>query len=114
MRLTNVNEIDVENLSNRIGQGNNSFKIIDVREFHEMAHGVINGAIPIPLATLPVRLSEFDPAEELILVCRSGARSAQACYFLNNQGFTNTYNLVGGMMAWIRRGLKTSVPVPAF
>lgn len=107
MRLTNISEINVQVLASRLEAETPAPKIIDVRELHEVSQGTISGAIHIPLATLPVRLNELEPNEEIVVICRSGARSAQACYFLSQQGYDNTYNLSGGMMAWSRMGLNT-------
>jgi len=44
------------------------------------------------------------------MVCRSGARSAQACMFLQQQGYDNVFNLRGGMMAWANNGLEIGLP----
>lgn len=86
------------------------FRVIDVREFSEMAAGMIPGAEPMPLATVPVRLSELGQDEKLVFVCRSGARSAQACMFLMQRGYEKVYNLRGGMMGWSASGLPSQLP----
>ncbi len=78
------------------------YQIIDVREMPEIAAGKIENAHPMPLASLPMRLSELDNDKKIIMVCRSGARSAHACMFLKQQGFDNVYNLRGGLMGWVR------------
>ncbi len=82
-----------------------ALRVIDVREFSEMASGVIPGAEPMPLATVPLRLSELAQDEQLVFVCRSGARSAQACVFLQQRGYEQVYNLSGGIMGWVSSGL---------
>jgi rhodanese-related sulfurtransferase len=58
----------------------------------------------LPLHTLPARVQDFSREEKLVMVCRSGARSAQACMFLQQQGFSNVYNLRGGMIGWAQSG----------
>jgi len=75
--------------------------IIDVREPYEYEEQNI-GAINIPLNTLPQKLVDLEDLqdEEVIVHCRSGARSASAKAFLEQQGFTNVRNLVGGMLAY--------------
>jgi len=78
-----------------------SLTIIDVREDEEVATGIIPGARHIPLGELPMRLSEIDErSDEIILVCRSGARSARACEYLEHMGYSGLKNMVGGMIKW--------------
>lgn len=78
------------------------FQIIDVREIPEISAGKIETAQPMPLASIPMRLSELQSDKKIVIVCRSGARSAQACMFLQQNGFDNVYNLRGGMIGWVR------------
>ncbi|MCX7622888.1 MAG: rhodanese-like domain-containing protein [Thermomicrobium sp.] len=79
--------------------------VIDVREPHEWKTGHIPGARLIPLDELPLRVAELDPEREIVLVCRSGNRSAQATLYLQRAGFRRVVNLAGGMIAWTRAGL---------
>lgn len=74
--------------------------VLDVREPWELADGVIVGAINIPLGQLGHRLNELDSKNELLVVCRSGKRSADAVSRLASEGFTNAHSIVGGMLAW--------------
>lgn len=76
---------------------NEDLNIIDVREAEEVAEGMIPGAIHIPLGSIPERVSELDSSKEYIIVCRSGRRSANACQYLESEGF-NVINLEGGML----------------
>jgi len=46
----------------------------------------------------------LSPSDKLVIICRSGARSAQACLFLKQQGFSDVHNLRGGMMGWVQSG----------
>ncbi len=114
MMFTTINEIEAPQLAELMSNRNDDLVIIDVREIGEMAHGIIPGAIAMPLATVPVRMNELDGSKKIILVCRSGARSANACYFLAQQGFDNTYNLRGGMMAWRQHGFDATLPSVAY
>lgn len=66
--------------------------------------GTVPGAEALPLHILPEQMHKLSPAEKLVVVCRSGARSAQACMFLQQQGFSSVYNLRGGMMGWTQSG----------
>lgn len=79
------------------------FQVLDVREDDEWAAGHVPGAVHIPMGELPARVEEL-PEEELIVVCRSGGRSARASAWLNSTGF-DAYNLEGGLAAWQRAGL---------
>ncbi|GLC87277.1 rhodanese-like domain-containing protein [Lysinibacillus piscis] len=78
---------------------NEDLNIIDVREDDEVAQGMIPGAQHIALGTIPERLAELDTAKPYIIVCKVGGRSANACMYLEAQGFDVT-NLEGGMMAY--------------
>lgn len=76
-----------------------SLFILDVREAHEYAQGHIPGARLIPLGQLPFRAFELDRQVEVVIVCRSGARSSQATRYLQGQGY-RVLNMEGGMLAW--------------
>ena len=81
---------------------------MDVREPHENAEFNIGGVL-IPLGkvqTMQVDELEDLKNEEVIVYCRSGNRSGQACLILDSLGFKNTKNLVGGMLAWQDRFIK--------
>ena len=75
--------------------------MIDVREEHEYEEFNI-GATLIPLGEIADRLDEIEHLknEEIIIHCRSGARSGRAQQYLESEGFTNVRNLIGGMLAW--------------
>ena len=103
--FASIKEIDAHELSNWLNDKEGEFRVIDVREFNEIAAGTIPNAEPIPMATIPMRLNELDREKEMVFICRSGARSAQVCMFLQQQGFNNVTNLRGGMMGWAGAGL---------
>ena len=73
--------------------------MIDVREDEEVAQGMIQGAVHIPLGELPERLDEIDKSKSYIMICRSSGRSGRACEYLEAQGYDVT-NMVGGMLDW--------------
>ncbi len=95
-----IPEIDVVTLKNKI-DANEKFKIIDIRESEEVSICKINNTIHIPMMEIPKRFNEFDKNDELIIQCKSGARSARVCEFLIHQGFSNVKNLKGGILDWI-------------
>jgi adenylyltransferase/sulfurtransferase len=76
------------------------FKLLDVREKFEYDICRIPGAKLIPLGELPSRMSELDSADEIVLQCKSGARSAKALKLLREAGFGKLNNLEGGIVAW--------------
>jgi rhodanese-related sulfurtransferase len=100
----NVKEIDAPQLAQWVEDTDHKLRVIDVRQIEEIRAGTVPKAEPLPLHILPAKVHELDKAEKLIMVCRSGARSAQACMFLQQHGFTNVFNLRGGMMGWMQSG----------
>lgn len=80
---------------------------VDVREVHEFVGplGHLPGSENVPLALVPLRCSEWNKDEPVLLVCRSGGRSGQAAAFLRAQGFRRPLNLAGGMLAVEQLGL---------
>ena len=96
-----MQNITVEELKKKMDQGEN-LNLVDVREPYENAEFNIGGIL-YPLGNIQsMMVDELEPLmnEELILYCRSGNRSGQACMILDTLGFKNTKNLVGGMLAW--------------
>ncbi|MDQ3291922.1 MAG: rhodanese-like domain-containing protein [Bacteroidota bacterium] len=95
-----MEDITTDELKKRLESGEKPF-IVDVREPHEYDEFNI-GALNIPLGTLPQHLDELEPHkdEEIILHCRSGARSGNAKAYLQQQGYQKVRNLLGGMLAW--------------
>lgn len=105
-----IKEIDAPELARWMDEHPEKPRVLDVRQFPEIAAGTVPGAEPVPLHTLPLRLAELERDEKLVIVCRSGQRSAQACLFLAQQGFRNVFNLRGGMMAWAQHGQPIGLP----
>ena len=93
-------DMTVTELKSRIDRGT-APTIVDVREPSEHQICRIPSAILIPLGDLPARAHELDPGAEIILHCKSGARSARATKLLRDRGFANARNLKGGILAWI-------------
>ncbi len=92
-------EIDVHTLKARL-DAKEDFKFVDVREEHEYEEYNL-GAELIPLGSIPERLDDFgDKESDIVLHCRSGARSGNAQRYLESQGFTNVTNVTGGVLAW--------------
>ena len=94
-------EITVEQLKERFDQGDRP-EVIDVREPHE--YEIVNiGSRLIPLRKLPQQVHELDPGKEVVVLCKTGVRSAKAVEFLRKRGYDKAKNLVGGIEAWTRK-----------
>jgi sulfur-carrier protein adenylyltransferase/sulfurtransferase len=83
--------------------------ILDVREVPEAAICSLPGARLIPLGELTRRLDELDPDAEIVVHCKSGARSARAVALLREKGFARATNLTGGILQWIKE-IDQSLP----
>jgi rhodanese-related sulfurtransferase len=86
----------------RVAQAGGTVRVVDVREPTEFAGdlGHAPGAEMVPLATIETAAGTWDKDQEIVLVCRSGARSARAATLLALMGFRRPMNMVGGMIAW--------------
>lgn len=77
--------------------------LVDVRQPWEFDVCRIDGSKPVPMSSIPARFMELDRNAETVVICHHGARSYQVCMFLEQQGFTNLYNLYGGVAAWAQQ-----------
>jgi adenylyltransferase/sulfurtransferase len=105
---TPVPAITVQELKRKL-DAKEKFELIDVREKFEWDIARIPGAKLIPLGELPSRMSELDSADEIVLQCKSGMRSAKALKLLREAGFAKLSNLTGGIEAWADQ-IDSSVP----
>lgn len=80
---------------------NKNVQFVDVREVEEYEAGHIPTITHIPLSDLTERVGELDKQKQLVMVCRSGNRSAKACEYLESLGYSKVRNLFGGMMNWV-------------
>jgi adenylyltransferase/sulfurtransferase len=98
-QTTGVPEITPVELKRMMDAGE-PFQLVDVREPHEFDICRIPGSVLIPLGDVPGRMNELDSAEEIVVHCRSGQRSARAVDLLRKAGFRRIHNLKGGILAW--------------
>ncbi len=103
-----IHEVDASTLKSWLDNGE-SVRLIDVRTPAEISRGIIEGAEAIPMHLIPVRPPQAKDGEKLVIYCRSGARSAQVCAFLAQQG-VDAYNLQGGVIAWASIGESLVAP----
>lgn len=106
-RVRGIKDVDT-NAALQLINHKNAF-VLDVREPDEYKAGHLLNAQLIPLGKLNERIGELAKYKDkpVIVVCRSGNRSGTACVTLGKQGFTQAYNLTGGMMAWQKANLPT-------
>ncbi|MCE2731979.1 MAG: rhodanese-like domain-containing protein [Cyclobacteriaceae bacterium] len=103
-----MKEISVQELKQLI-DSKADFQLIDVREPHEVDICEIGGEL-IPMHDVPHNMDKISKDKQVVVHCRSGGRSGQIIQFLEkNHGFTNLYNLKGGILAWAKE-IDTSMP----
>lgn len=105
-----MEEITVSQLKD-MQEAGKEFLLLDVRETFEYELTNIDGQL-IPLDQLPDRLNEIEAfkEKEVVVMCRSGSRSARACEYLLRSGFTQVKNLKGGINEWARE-IDPGMPV---
>jgi adenylyltransferase/sulfurtransferase len=94
-----MQEISVTELKSWRDQGK-EHQLIDVREDFEYEAANIQGEL-IPMGTIPAHLDAIRRDIPVVLQCKTGGRSGNLTKYLMQQGFTNVYNLAGGIFAWI-------------
>jgi rhodanese-related sulfurtransferase len=88
---------------------NDDIMLLDVREPVELSMAAIDGAVHIPMAHIPSRLSELDNTKTIVVMCHGGVRSMAVAQLLKSSGFENVLNLAGGIDAWARH-VDAAVP----
>ena len=97
--MSNIKEMNVLTLNDKI-MNKEIFLLIDVREDKELAICKINQATHIPMNNIPNCLDQIDSNKPVIIMCKSGGRSAKICQYLQDCGYSNIYNLNGGIIKW--------------
>ncbi len=102
-----MKDIDVIELKQKIDRGDD-FLFLDVREVHEYEQFNLNAKL-IPLGNLMSQLDELEDykEKEVIVHCRSGARSGNAKQLMMQSGFKNVRNVLGGVLAWQEQIIKS-------
>lgn len=103
--MKNYTEIEVSELSRTLADKN--VLLVDVRNNDEVARGVIEGAMHIQLALLPLEYEKLSKAQAVVFYCHSGIRSAHAADFAISKGIKSV-NLIGGVVAWAKAGYPLS------
>ncbi|WP_369997790.1 rhodanese-like domain-containing protein [Winogradskyella sp.] len=95
-------DLSQKDWTKQLDEDNNAV-VLDVRTQEEVEEGIIPDALHIDIYKgqgFLDELEELDKTKNYYVYCRSGNRSGQACAIMNQLGFNNTYNLVGGFMEW--------------
>ena len=98
-------EVTAQQAQEMLGSGD--AVLIDVREPYEYTEIHAKDAKLMPLSTFPQRLNEIPQDKEVLLICRSGARSAQAAMIAARAGHKRLYNVQGGTLSWVQAKLPT-------
>ncbi|MBF0265378.1 MAG: rhodanese-like domain-containing protein [Gammaproteobacteria bacterium] len=104
MDVTELNEL----LSNHENGLPENILFLDVRTTGEYQRGFIEQSSNVPLHLIPMKIHELKEAEKVIIYCQTGARSAQACAYLSQNGVDNAYNVRGGIVTWAQMGYPIS------
>ena len=95
-----IKQISAKELQQKIQQQDQSFVLLDVREEFEFQLASIERSVLIPLNQIQERINELEKQQDIVVICHHGIRSQHAAGYLDNCGFTNVTNLVGGIDAW--------------
>lgn len=106
----NPNFSDIEDVTpQEVLEATKDLKLVDVREEFEYTGEL--GHVPdselIILGSLPKKINSLPQDKPIVFICRSGNRSAQAASFAKSKGFTEAYNMIGGMLLWNQLLLPT-------
>ena len=104
-----VKEVDAQELKTRLDAGED-IALVDIRSDAEVARGVLPDSEHLAMHLIPLRMHDLPKDKDVVLYCRSGARSYHACAYLMQQGHDNVINLRGGIIAWARQGFDIVAP----
>jgi hydroxyacylglutathione hydrolase len=110
LELDYIPQITVQEFVELRNQEPDRIAILDVREPGEVASGVIENSLCIPLGKLESRLAELDREKLLVVHCKGGYRSSIATSILRRAGFRDIANLTGGFDAWKTAGFPCAIP----
>ncbi len=94
-----ITQITATELQEKVQDSDDLF-LLDVREPFEFEYGNISGSVLIPMNQIQQKLAELPADREIVVICHHGVRSQMVAEFLEHSGFTQIYNLSGGIDAW--------------
>ena len=95
-----VQQLNPIYLQHQLQENPNAYFLLDVREPYEYQIAALENSVLIPMNQIPEHLLELDKAEPIVVICHHGMRSESIAYYLAEQGFTQVFNLTGGIHAW--------------
>ncbi len=87
-------------LAERQAAGQPAPFLMDVREDWEWNLCHIPGSVHVPMHLIPLKMQDIEPEREIVCICHTGGRSAQVAHFLQQHGYANVSNLLGGVADW--------------
>ena len=95
-----VQQISPIYLQHQLQENLDAFFLLDVREPFEFQIAAISNSVLIPMNQIAERAQELDKDQSIVVICHHGMRSDSVAYYLDQQGFSQIYNLTGGIHAW--------------
>ena len=95
-----VQQISPIYLQHQLHENPDAFYLLDVRELFEYQIAALDNSVLIPMNQIPERFQELHKDEPIVVICHHGMRSESVAYYLDEQGFTQIFNLTGGIHAW--------------
>ena len=102
-------EVEAGDLKGWVDEGRQVF-FVDIREPYELSSGHVQGALLLPMNQVPHQLEQLPRDRTLIVYCAAGVRSFGVTHFLREQGFEDSWSLVGGIGAWLQQGGRWLAP----
>lgn len=96
-----MKHLSVSELKNLLTE-NNDIVLLDVREDWEMEVCQVENSMHIPMGNIPAQIEQLDKDKTIAVMCHHGMRSQQVCSYLESQGFSNLFNVSGGIDAWAK------------
>lgn len=95
-----VQQLNPIYLQHQLLENPNAFFLLDVRESFEYQIAAIDNSVLIPMNQITEHVQELDKGKPTVVICHHGMRSESVAYYLDEQGFTQVFNLTGGIHAW--------------
>jgi rhodanese-related sulfurtransferase len=102
-------EVEAETVAGWVADGRDVL-LVDIREPHEVRQGFAQGALLLPMNEVPHTLAALPRDRVLVVYCAAGVRSHGVSHWLREQGYEETWSLVGGLGAWLSTGAAWRQP----
>lgn len=95
-------QVSPESLQQQLQENPQAYFLLDVREPFEYQIASLDNSVLIPMNQITECLEEMDKEQAIVVICHHGMRSENVAYYLDQQGFSQVFNLTGGIDAWAR------------